>query len=153
MTIELHQVFCQLFLAIRLRGIDAFIRILYQGNLFLAMNLTIIAQKLSLRFLVLVYDMCYHGLSISFSSSASYPPPLPARPATASGALGKMGGSTHTLSKVDGSSPTLPGSADSINRTNSSAISYKNQAQQQQQFARQRIQGLNASTTSVFRDQ
>ena len=153
-TIELHQVFCQLFLAIRLLGIDAFIRILYQGNLFLTMNLTIVAQKLfTIRFLVLVYDMCYHGLSISFSSSASYPPPLPARPATASGALGKMGGSTHTLSKVDGSSPTLPGSADSINRTNSSAISYKNQAQQQQQFARQRIQGLNASTTSVFRDQ
>ena len=78
------------------------------------------------------------------SSSNSHPPPLPARPATASGALGKMGGSTHSISKVDGSSPTLPGSADFSNRA-SSNTSYHHQ---QQQFSRQRIQGLNASSTS-----
>ena len=78
------------------------------------------------------------------SSSNSHPPPLPARPATASGALGKMGGSTHSISKVDGSSPTLPGSADFSNRA-SSNTSYHHQ---QQHFSRQRIQGLNASSTS-----
>ena len=84
--------------------------------------------------------------SIIFSSSNSYPPPLPARPATASGALGKMGGSTHTISKVDGSSPTLPGSADSVNR------SLHTSSYQSQQFARQRIQGLNASATNISRE-
>ena len=86
---------------------------------------------------------------VHFSTSTSCPPPLPARPATASGALGKMGGSTHTLAKVDGSSPTLPGSADSYTRSHHSAASYNNQSQQ---FARQRIQGLNASTTSISRE-
>ena len=85
-----------------------------------------------------------------FSSSNSYPPPLPARPATASGAFGKMGGSTHTLSKVDGSSPTLPGSADSINRTLHSSSYGSNQSQQ---FTRQRIQGLNVSNTNISREQ
>ena len=80
-----------------------------------------------------------------YSSSNSHPPPpLPARPATASGALGKMGGSTHSISKVDGSSPTLPGSADFSNRA-SSNTSYQ---YQQQQFSRQRIQGLNASSNN-----
>ena len=78
------------------------------------------------------------------SSSNSHPPPLPARPATASGALGKMGGSTHSISKVDGSSPTLPGSADSSNR----AFHNTSYHHQQQQFSRQRIQGLNASSNS-----
>ena len=87
--------------------------------------------------------------SITFSSSNSYPPPLPARPATASGALGKMGGSTHTISKVDGSSPTLPGSADSVNRNLHTSSYVGNQSQQ---FARQRIQGLNASTTNISRE-
>ena len=90
-----------------------------------------------------VFHFCFS------SSSNSYPPPLPARPATASGALGKMGGSTHSISKVDGSSPTLPGSADFSNRA-SSNTSYHHQ---QQQFSRQRIQGLNASsTTSISRE-
>ena len=86
---------------------------------------------------------------VHFSTSTSCPPPLPARPATASGALGKMGGSTHTLAKVEGSSPTLPGSADSYTRSHHSTASYNNQSQQ---FARQRIQGLNASTTSISRE-
>ena len=90
-----------------------------------------------------VFHFCFS------SSSNSHPPPLPARPATASGALGKMGGSTHSISKVDGSSPTLPGSADFSNRA-SSNTSYHHQ---QQQFSRQRIQRLNASsTTSISRE-
>ena len=95
-----------------------------------------------------IYTYCSYHL-VNFSTSTSCPPPLPARPATASGALGKMGGSTHTLAKVDGSSPTLPGSADSYARSHHSTASYNNQSQQ---FARQRIQGLNASTTSISRE-
>lgn len=75
------------------------------------------------------------------------PPPLPARPATASGALGMMG-ANHTVTKVDGSSPKLPGSADSINR-----VHYVNPyTNQQQHITRQRIQGLNASSTSISRE-
>jgi len=78
------------------------------------------------------------------SSSNIPPPPLPARPATASGALGAMG-TSHTIAKIDGSSPKLPGSADSINRIHH-VRPYTNQ---QQHIARQRVHGLNASATSI----
>ena len=136
------QAFYPRFLAIQLFA--AFIRILYQGKPY---HLKIILNTSTLIY-TLLYTNCTYYL-VHFSTSTSCPPPLPARPATASGALGKMGGSTHTLAKVDGSSPTLPGSADSYTRSHHSTASYNNQSQQ---FARQRIQGLNASTTSISRE-
>ena len=137
------QAFYPRFLAIQLFA--AFIQILYQGK----PNYLNISWNTSNTFIyTFIYTYCSYHL-VHFSTSASCPPPLPARPATASGALGKMGGSTHTLAKVDGSSPTLPGSADSYTRSHHSTASYNNQSQQ---FARQRIQGLNASTTSISRE-
>ena len=138
------QAFYPRFLAIQLFA--AFIQILYQGKPnHIKINLNTFIWY---TYIYILYTNCSYHL-VNFSTSTSCPPPLPARPATASGALGKMGGSTHTLAKVDGSSPTLPGSADSYTRSHHSNASYNNQAQQ---FARQRIQGLNASTTSISRE-
>ena len=136
------QAFYPRFLAIQ--PFAAFIQILYQGK----PNYLNISWNTSNAIYTFIYTYCSYHL-VHFSTSTSCPPPLPARPATASGALGKMGGSTHTLAKVDGSSPTLPGSADSYTRSHHSSASYNNQSQQ---FARQRIQGLNASTTSISRE-
>ena len=143
MTTVHLQAFYRRFLAIQLFA--AFIQILYQGkpnHIKISLNIIWYAH------MYILYTNCTYYL-VHFSTSTSCPPPLPARPATASGALGKMGGSTHTLAKIDGSSPTLPGSADSHTRSHHSNASYNNQAQQ---FARQRIQGLNASTTSISRE-
>ena len=138
------QAFYRLFLAIQLFA--AFIQILYQGK---PNHLKISLNTSNFTFIyTFIYTYSAYHL-VHFSTSTSCPPPLPARPATASGALGKMGGSTHTLAKIDCSSPTLPGSADSYTRSHHSTASYNNQSQQ---FARQRIQGLNASTTSISRE-
>ena len=81
--------------------------------------------------------------TICAGASREQPPPVPARPATASGALG-VSGARHTV-QPEASSPK-PGSADS-NRV-LYVNPYKNN-QPQPGISRQRIQALNASNTSL----